>query len=173
MVLVTGFGPFLDVSDNPSAKLAREIDGRRVAGETIVSHVLPVSFDRGPDEVLRLMRVLGEPKLVLGLGVARSRPRVNVERVGRRACVPTPDVDGVVLEHLGDGPDEVRATIDVQKLAKALKADLSDDAGGYVCNAWLYRVTRGLPGVPVGFVHVPPSGLEPARLLAGIAALLG
>jgi hypothetical protein len=65
----------------------------------------------------------------------------------------------------------VDATIDVHRLALALGANVSDDAGRYVCNAWLYRVARGFPA-PVGFVHVPPSGLDPAILLAGLRALL-
>jgi pyrrolidone-carboxylate peptidase len=70
------------------------------------------------------------------------------------------------------GPAEVRATLDVEALAEALGAGVSDDAGAYVCNAWLYAVTRGLPGVPVGFVHVPDQGMPEDQLLAGLARLV-
>jgi pyrrolidone-carboxylate peptidase len=59
----------------------------------------------------------------------------------------------------------------VTRLAEALGATCSDDAGGYVCNAWLHRVASTL-AVPVGFVHVPAEGLPPDRLLHGLSALL-
>lgn len=169
MILVSGFGPFPGVPDNPTAALARAIDGRRVAGETVVGIVLPVSYARGPAEVIRHAQLLG-PRLVVGLGVASQRAKPCVERTGRRAANPErPDVDGVALDRCGDGPEIVRATADVARLAKALKAEISDDAGGYVCNAWLWTVVQALPGTPVAFVHVPPAGLPVDRLLGALA----
>jgi pyrrolidone-carboxylate peptidase len=59
----------------------------------------------------------------------------------------------------------------VDRLARALGAVLSDDAGRYVCNAWLHRVASALD-VPVGFVHVPAEGIAAERLLDGISALI-
>ncbi|MBX2802673.1 MAG: hypothetical protein KTR31_33645 [Myxococcales bacterium] len=167
-VLVTGFGPFLDVTDNPSAALARAVDGCTVAGRSVVGRVLPVSFARGPDEAIRLARE-EQAVLVVGLGVAR-RTEVCVERVGQRVSAQTPDVDGAQSSLL-DGPEVVPASLDVQRLSSALGARISDDAGRYVCNAWLYRVTLALD-VPVGFVHVPPEGMDAQRLLDGIASIL-
>ena len=49
---------------------------------------------------------------------------------------------------------------------------MSEDAGGYVCNGWLYRVGRALPDTPVCFVHIPPTGLAPERLLEGLRGWL-
>jgi len=169
VVVVTGFGPFEGVDDNPSGALARAIDGRRAAGETVVGRVLPVSFHRGPEQTLEIAHLL-QPRLVLGLGVAMQRTRVQVEWVARCEVGDRPDVDGERPESL-DGPAEVRSTLDVRALARAMGVGTSGDAGAYVCNAWLYRVASGLD-VPVGFVHLPPEGLDPERLLAGLAALL-
>lgn len=166
MILVTGFGPFGAVVDNPAARLARAVHGRRIGGHTVVGCVIPVSYARGPDTTIALARDLG-PRFVVGLGVATARGTVEVER---RAIAAgdgrTPDVDGVILDRL-DGPDVVHATLDAERLAAALGADLSDDAGRYVCNAWLHRVAQALD-VPVGFVHLPADGLDPERLLTAL-----
>lgn len=166
MVLVTGFGPFGAVVDNPAARLARGVDGRRTGGETVVGRVIPVSYARGPDATIAAARMF-RPRFVVGIGVATARSGIEVER--RAVAIGdgrTPDVDGVVQVRL-DGPDVVAATLDAERLAAALGADLSDDAGHYVCNAWLYRVARALD-VPVGFVHVPSAGLDAERLLAAL-----
>ncbi|MFT4622336.1 MAG: pyroglutamyl-peptidase [Myxococcota bacterium] len=168
MVLVTGFGSFPGVTDNPTAALARAVDGAVVAGRSVRGVVLPVHYGAAPERTIALARALGA-ELVLGTGVAVRRTRVTVEQQGRRT-VGRPDAAGHVPDGLF-GPSLVPATIDVAALCAALDADPSEDAGTYVCNAWLHGVAHAL-AVPVGFVHVPPEGLEPERLLAGIARLL-
>jgi pyroglutamyl-peptidase len=42
-VLVTGFGPYGDQTNNPSQLLARALNGRRFAGESVTGVVLPVA----------------------------------------------------------------------------------------------------------------------------------
>jgi pyroglutamyl-peptidase len=171
VILVTGFGPFKTVVDNPSAAVVRQISGARVAGRTVVGLELPVSFARAPGLVLDAARRL-DVDLVVGFGVAMSRDRVCVERrAARPAGSRSPDVDGV-SDYVVDGPDLALSTADTATLAAAMGAALSDDAGSYVCNAWLYEVSLGLPDVPVAFVHVPPAGIEASRVLDGLAALV-
>ena len=58
-----------------------------------------------------------------------------------------------------------------EALCQGLDAVPSDDAGTYVCNAWLHQVASGLE-IPVGFIHIPGSGLEPERLMKGLEALI-
>lgn len=181
-VLVTGFGPFLEVMDNPAARLARAVDQAIVPDQDgdieVIGRVIPVSYARGPQTTLDLARQL-RVDAVLGVGVARGRLTVCVERYGRRAASPDhADIDGERRVELDpDGPDLVAATAPVEALARALGALVSDDAGGYVCNAWLYRVARAYeqgasPLRPlVAFVHVPDDGLAPERLLAALSVL--
>jgi pyroglutamyl-peptidase len=171
-VLVTGFGAFPGVDDNPTARLAMQLDGAVLPGERpeqVIGRVLPVSYRRGPQEAIRLARE-HEVALVLGFGVARGRPQVCIERQGVRVEQGSPDVDGETVTGM-DGPEVVPATIDTQLLLEALQASPSDDAGRYVCNAWLYEVSRALT-VPVGFVHVPEEGLAPERALLALARLV-
>jgi pyroglutamyl-peptidase len=165
VVLVTGFGPFADVPLNPSGVLAAEVNGREVAGHVIVGRVLPVEFRRGPDLAIAIATAT-RAVLVLGTGVAVSRTRPEIERFGRRVAGVDPGAFGP-----GPGPEVVAATLDPERSAEAFGAALSDDAGTYVCNAWLYRVARTLP-VPVGFLHVPAQGYAAEALVAGLARLL-
>ncbi len=164
-VLVVGFLPFGGVRDNPAARLARAVDGRRAGGRWVRGEAIPVSYARGPAETLRFVRLL-RPVAVLGVGVATSRPAAELERWARPGCTaPGADVDGARLP-AEDGPP--RPLFD-GGLAAALRVGMSDDAGGYVCNGWAWAVS-GAAGCPVGFLHVPEQGFCPARLLAGLAA---
>ena len=171
MILVTGFGPFLDVTDNPSARLARAVDGALVGPHRVRGLVLPVSYERAVAATLDAGR---EAVLVLGTGVARTRTETRLElRAVRDRNEESDDVDGCRGGwNAADGPASVEASLGAGA-AEALGVGCSSDAGTYVCNAWLYGVVRGLPGRPVGFLHLPPAGFPPSRLLAGLARLVG
>jgi len=138
------------------------VDGARFGSHEILGVVLPVSYERGPAETLRLARAHAVD-MVLGFGVAADRPGVCVERRAVQVDVGRPDVDGCCAA-TGPGPAVIHATLEVESLAGALGATVSEDAGTYVCNAWLYAVSRALD-VPVGFVHVPMVGLSAEVLL--------
>jgi len=170
MILVTGFGPFLKVSDNPSGRLALSLDGRTLAGHKVVGRVLPVSYERAPALTLALVGEQGVFSLVLGTGVATTRTTACVESVAHAECGQQPDVDGQCMLQLGH--KEVASTLDAARLADCLGAELSSDAGGYVCNAWLYRVAAALPQTAVGFVHVPSDGVAVEPFAAGLERFL-
>lgn len=169
-VLITGFGPFGTVTDNPSARVARTLDGAHSGRVPLVGEVLPVTYRTGPMRAVARARELGA-RAVVGLGVARGRDYVAVERIGRRLMRGRADTDGDRVHDLGPGPDEVPATLDPDRLAMLLGAQVSDDAGGYVCDAWAWHVPQHLD-VPAVFVHVPVEGLDPERLRAAIALLI-
>lgn len=169
VVLVTGFGPFLQVNDNPSGRLAQVLNGRRAGGHTVVGRALPVSYGPGLARALALTRRLA-PRLVIGLGVHRG-DGVQVERVGYNRTGDRPDVDGVCPADLGPGPDALVTPLDVEHLARCLGASVSSDAGQYLCNAWLYTVLRdaSCPGV---FIHIPPGFNDDQRVVDGLSAFL-
>lgn len=169
IALITGFGPFGEVTDNPSGRLARAVHGARVGAWTLVGLELPVAYERAVELTVRSAHAHGAG-LVLGTGVARRRTRPELERAGRTALGELPDVEGTVAPTL-PGPPVVDATIAVPDWAEVLGCGISDDAGGYVCNAWLHQVAQRLAPVPVGFLHVPPHGVDPAWLLDGLGAL--
>ena len=173
-ILVVGFGPFLDVADNPAARLARAIDGLRDGPHAVAGRELPVSYARAPALTRGWADELGAG-FTLGIGVARGRTHAAVERIGRRrADAALADVDGVKLADLvpageGDGAPEQLRCADAEAVAGALGVGVSDDAGAYVCNGWLYAVLRA--GLRAAFLHVPPAGLDPGRFAEGVRAL--
>lgn len=172
-VLVTGFGRFLDVKDNPSGRIARAVHGRVIGGVVVTGLELPVSFVEGPAHAIRAAHEL-DPVAVIGLGVDRRTTTVDVETRGYNRGVGL-DVDDRTLAVLEPGgPPLLYSNVDAATFAAAIGGRVDDDAGRYVCNAWLYTVGRALmPARKVIFVHVPDRGLDPERLLAGIGVLFG
>jgi pyroglutamyl-peptidase len=172
-VLVTGFGAFLDVDDNPSGRVARAVDGAEIEGLRIVGVTLPVRYQEGPRQAVALALEL-DARVVIGLGVDRSTRTVDVET---RAWNRTQGLDVAgeqPFELEPGGPDTVGANIDAAAFAEALGGRVDDDAGRYVCNAWLYQVARALtPERRVVFVHVPSEGLDPDVLLRAIGSVFG
>lgn len=139
-ILVTGFGSFPGVERNPTEALALALDGLVLGSVAVTSLVLPVSYRRGPAAAVAAALERGAD-LVVGFGVSR-RAQIEVERRALLVREGRPDIDGETATGL-DGPDEIFATLDAARLAELLSAGLSDDAGRYVCNAWLYEVTPG------------------------------
>ena len=45
LLFLTGFGPFVDVEENPSGLLVERLDGRALGGLAVHGRVLPVTFD--------------------------------------------------------------------------------------------------------------------------------
>ncbi len=174
--LVTGFGPFLGVADNASARVAERLEGRTIAGVSVVGRVLPVSFARAPLALRGYLNVL-RPRCVIATGVARGA-EARLERHARNVAGDTcPDVDGVcggggLLAH--DGPAARLTPLPLATWAAALSTPAlpvrtSDDAGDYVCNAVYYALLGAIGRQTAGaFVHLPRA-LSPDKLSAATA----
>lgn len=174
-ILVVGFGPFGSVRDNPSACLARAMDGQQCAGLQLIGREISVGYDQAIQETLAWIEAF-TPMAVIGVGVAVGRTEVCVERLGRRAADPQLiDVYGQRLKDLEPhGPEQVQSSAPNAELALALGARLSDDAGSYVCNAWIYRVNRAVGDkLPVAFLHIPMTGLPSESLIQAIMKVWG
>ena len=167
---MTGFGPFGAVQHNPTADLARAVDGAMVGGRKVNGVVLPVVYEASVQQTLDYIEAYS-PRWVIGTGVAVRRERVSVERWGRRVEPSRPDVHGLCSAPK-PGPVRIASTVDVDAFARALDGYVSDDAGTYVCNGWLYGVLNGC-SLPVTFVHIPPTGMEVPRFLDALAKITG
>ena len=165
---MTGFGPFGSVEKNPTAELARAVDGATVAGHRVHGVVLPVLYEASVRQTLDLAKA-HDARWVIGTGVAVRRDCVSVERWGRWVEPTRPDVNGLCSAP-SPGPERLVSTVDVDAFAGALQGVVSDDAGTYVCNAWLYGVLRE-SSCPATFVHVPPQGLSVEIFLEALASL--
>jgi pyroglutamyl-peptidase len=178
IVLVTGFEPFGPHGVNPSAELAKAVDGQTVGDARVCAAVLPVHHaDTGP-AVARLIAQI-DPSAILHLGLAAGRARVAVERVAVNVMdYELPDAAG--YQAAGEpcvpgGPAAYLSTLPVRAIAAALVAEgipgyVSSTAGTYLCNQTLYGTLHGLAArgrrTPAGFLHFPllPSMVAAAGL---------
>ena len=166
-LLLTGFGPFPGAPRNPTAEVVARIAAWGTGGRfgfEIVPHVFPTTWaaiDRLGDLVAAT-----RADVVLHLGLKRRARAIVVETCGRnRATVASVDAagqapPGVMLD--ADGPPRRAATLPVRRMAEriaglGLAVEMSDDAGGYLCNGLLWRSLALAEGRPTGFLHLPPT----------------
>ncbi|MBB2961491.1 peptidase C15 [Methylobacterium sp. R2-1] len=162
-LLVTGFGPFPTVPDNPTGRLARRLAAsphlHRILGQAPDCLVLDTRYDALDTQLDPALA--RHPSAVLMLGVAARRRRVCVEtRAVNRVSRLFPDAGGTVRRTLAfqpDGPAQRRspaaAAVRVALKRAGLDTAISRDAGRYLCNASYYRVLE--QGCPAVFLHIP------------------
>lgn len=146
----TGFGPFGDVTYNPSwdcaQAAARVSDG--------IAELLPVTLDAAREQ----LDSTPDAALRIHFGVATRRDWVSLERYAHNWWK---DLGEVRPRRLLEGaPVALESAVPLSDWAGALDgaADLewrvSHDAGTYVCNATLFHTLRHTGDAL--FVHVPP-----------------
>jgi len=172
-VVVAGFGSFDNVVNNPSSAIAAALDECVLGNIHVMGREMPVSYERSVDVCEMWVRANKAVALV-GIGVALDRTEITIERTGVRPLVGArEDVDGRPPRAQGlSQPETVQSTADVERLAQVMEARVGDDAGTYVCNAWLYQAVLRFD-IPVAFIHVPPMGLDSGKLLSAIEAIWG
>jgi pyroglutamyl-peptidase len=182
-LLVTGFGPWPGVKVNPTAALVAALSNGDLPDPgacRLVTKVLPTEYRRSWT-MLRRAVLRHRPDIILHFGFAPKAEAIALERFGRLACVARADAAGYAPRSGSvsrSGPERLATTVPLEPLARALRrarlpVTLSEDAGGYLCNATLYRSLQRLgEGRHIGFVHLPGRGphadLEVYRRAASI-----
>lgn len=174
-VLLTGFGPFPGVAENATASLVPGLAER--AAEAFpayhfITDILPTEWRAAPERLAALLARV-RPMLVLHFGVARGLSALRIETQGLNTCRSEADGCGappIAAELEAEGTWARAVTIPtsdiVARLERAgLPVELSDDAGGYLCNAVLYHslAHAGAADVPpaTGFIHIPADLSKP------------
>lgn len=165
-VLVTGFEPFGDYSENSSWEVARRVASCGIAGVEVAAEQLPVSFAR-VGKALRCAVELHFPDLLIMLGQSAVADRIKLERVAlnmmdsRKA-----DNDGYIAdeEPIYEGKESALFTLlPIKRLRSAIEANginvkISNSAGLYVCNRAYYealRMCKERRTMQAIFVHLP------------------
>jgi pyroglutamyl-peptidase len=168
-IFLTGFGPFPGVAENASGALVKALarTARRTMPEyRFVTAILPTEWGRVP-RLIAGLHARHAPVLALHFGVAAGAEVFRLETEARNFCRAALDAAGtgplfdcLVVE----GAATLATTIPTAAIAAKLGAEgypvsLSDDAGGYLCNALLYHsldiARRARGGCRVGFIHIP------------------
>lgn len=181
-ILVTGFDPFGEHTHNSSAALVEALAERN--DPELSCRILPTSFRRA-GELIETW-VDERPAAVVMLGLAASATALRLERFARnRDDAESADNDGESRRDakiVPFAPEVYASTLPLERFAAALRrlgtpVELSESAGGFLCNHVFYRARHALElrnlGTPCGFVHVPatqPGELEP--WLGGVAECL-
>jgi pyroglutamyl-peptidase len=169
VILLTGFELFGTFASNPSAEVAKALDGRAFGAEVVRGVVLPVHHR---DAALTVARLVDDtpPRAIVHVGLAGARARIALERVAVNV------MDFEIADNAGyratgepcvaGGPAAYFSTLPLAAILEALIADgvpayLSNTAGTYLCNQTMYTTRhlverRGL-AIPAGFIHLPQS----------------
>lgn len=169
VILLTGFGPFPGVPENASALLVRELEEaaqRRWPEFHIQAAILPTEWRAGPARAGELLAA-AKPAIALHFGVSRQASGFTIETRGLNVARPAADAAGRLppSERLKpEGPEALHSSFPARLIVERLRqrslpAVLSDDAGGYLCNAVLYhslyRARQADWPIRCGFVHLP------------------
>lgn len=181
-ILLTGFGPFPGVGRNLSGDVAEQA-GERLRGSIsgqgeVHVEIIPTSWEDGPQRIIELHdRIV--PDIALHFGVSTIARGFSIEERAANACkLHEADCTGATAnsESIVDGgPTVLAATLPSEAIvarlrAAGLPAELSGDAGRYLCNAVLYHALhasrkRANPS-STGFVHIPTELSAPPLTLA-------
>ncbi|MFC6326727.1 pyroglutamyl-peptidase I [Microbacterium koreense] len=185
-VVLTGFEPFGGDTSNPSGAAIDLVASRWAGPATLVTAVLPVTFDGAAAQLSDLIRD-HSPDLVIAVGLAGGRRAISIERIAVNLVdARIPDNAGaqpIDEPSLVGAPDARFSTLPVKAIARAvtdagIPAELSHSAGTFVCNhVFFHALARAAHGTRAGFIHVPwdtanaPSG-APSLPISDIATAL-
>jgi pyroglutamyl-peptidase len=178
-ILLTGYEPFDRYEYNPSGALAAALNGRELnAHLSIRGVVLPVDCEKMPQILDALLRET-QPVVVIGLGLAFGETGIRVERTGHNLFnIVQPDNGGHVRPEvpiLEGAPAAYFSTLPVREIANVLVAGgipayVSENAGGHLCNQFLYTALHRLAwkkdAPPCGFLHLPATPDLAAKIMA-------
>ena len=166
-LLLTAFEPFGGDDLNPSLETARQMGKISFPDALIRVAELPVDRHRAVAMALELIRA-ERPDIVIMLGQATARYRINPERVAINIDdFRIPDNAGNQPKDepiIGGGPVGYFSTLPIRAIADRINkahipAAISNSAGAHLCNRVFYSVMHAISveGLPIkaGFIHLP------------------
>lgn len=176
-ILVTGFDPFGGEPVNPALEAVKLLNGRNIAGATVVTYEIPTVRWKALDRIRAAIREI-DPILVLSVGQAGGRMDITPERVAINVDdyrIKDNEGNQPVDELIEpEGPAAYWSTLPVKAMVSAMResgipASVSNSAGTFLCNHVFYglmhmlrlegNVRRG------GFIHIPYLPEQAARLV--------
>jgi pyroglutamyl-peptidase len=169
-ILLTGFEPYADFDINPSAEVAKLMDGTKIGGCFIRSVILPVSFKDSFKVLKEELTSRRPPCAVLSLGLNPHASAIRVERIAVNIMDynGTPDNRGqkpVDKPIVPNGELAYLSTLPLREIMRRLNrakvpVAISNSAGTHLCNCIMYSVlnfvVRKNWKTKTGFIHLPP-----------------
>jgi pyroglutamyl-peptidase len=168
-ILITGFSHFPGAPENPTEVLVglckQHISDLSVCAE-IEARLLPTEYHHIDAHFSKIMEE-ANPDIALHFGLKAQAKGFTLEQMARNKCKAervdasgrapkSPEIDP-------QGPAMLASNLPLDDMRRALKkanlpVEMSDDAGGYVCNYLFYCARRrAMTGREIlsGFIHVP------------------
>lgn len=146
-LLITGFEAFPGVAENPTMRLIQSLpDSRHETLRRSRTLVLPTRYGHAPDSLV--IALDPAPRVLIMTGYSRKATTPVIETRASNRCAPDlVDAGGDLPAGNRDGTEHLEGTCDSQALGRRLaeagiRAELSDDAGSYVCNHLYYNALR-------------------------------
>jgi pyroglutamyl-peptidase len=167
-VLITGYGPFQHITNNPSGAIAERLGLLDLPGVEIRAHVLDVAWD-DVDAFIEGELQDFEPDIVISMGFKDGAHEVKQFAVNEKSGTDNDGVSGggdAIETEEKDGVDQFqRTTLPLDRIMHDQEAlgeeglvlvDHTEPNDRFLCNYIEYRTLDALEGTDVlaGFVHL-------------------
>ncbi len=185
-VVVTGYGAFMGITDNPSANMAQKLAEAGVKGGIVEYRRLDVTTDAVDAFVAEMRR--SPPDVILSMGVTHGQAQVEERPENLLGAAADGNNQQMTQREVrAGGAKELSTDLPVGTIDDALtpfgdrrvvgtsKSDptYSPDRSAYLCNYLGYNLATEFAGTPkttAGFMHISPE-TPPAQMHAVLEAV--
>lgn len=185
-VVVTGYGAFMGITDNPSANMAQTLAERGVKGAIVEYRRLDVT----PAAVEQFMTEMRKspPDVILSMGVTHGQAQVEERPENHLGAAPDGNNQMMTERKVREGgPQELKTDLPVETIDWALQgfgaerqvftsksdANYQPDRSAYLCNFLGYNLASEFGATPkttAGFMHITPD-TKPEQMGAVLDAI--
>ncbi|XP_068620454.1 pyroglutamyl-peptidase 1 [Battus philenor] len=178
LVLVTGFGPFLNHPVNASWEAVKLMNKEKLEDKHNIELVLleiPVTYEN-VDEFVPALWETHTPKLMIHVGVSSEANCMTLETQAHRKGYQRMDYfDKCPADHIctAEGAIRLQTKLNVEKICKEFNGNpleetsavSSKDAGRYLCE-YIYYTSLSVDNTRTLFIHVPDIPRYPSDVTA-------
>ncbi|WP_108683197.1 pyroglutamyl-peptidase I [Methyloceanibacter sp. wino2] len=181
-VLVTGFGPFPGVAENPSGWLAERVAATAPPTDCMLYRaVLPTEWTAVASRAAYFHQAI-RPRLMIHFGVQTQASEIQLECKAHNVTEQRPDAAGAHPgrpDVISGGGDMLETWLPVDALVARLQAEkfpasVSQSCGRYICNDLYFRSLHWAEqnGSDALFVHVPQTHVLSLHTLLQAAEMI-
>jgi len=165
IVLVMGFGPFLNYSINPSELIAAELDGKIINDAEIIGLQLQPNLSNFNESIEIVYQSIQEykPQYIFSIGLAAKYKNIRIEKIGYNLKIETKE-DASLEKLIKNGPWIYLSAFPTNRIVEELRKEnipsqTSLFPGLSLCNGMLYSILNYIDeydlNIKSGFIHVP------------------
>ena len=158
-ILVTAFEPFGTIKTNSSLEVVNKIISKHELKKVILPVKLNTSYEILQQEIMKF-----NPEIIILCGQAASRKVISIETTARNLITKKVSLDdevdvnnNIIIDNASSCYYSKFPTEEAfRRLASlGIPAELSSDAGEYICNALYFKTMHYHQNIPSVFIHFP------------------